>query len=103
MGQQLERLKGGVQLKKSAQFRCPHCQTVLTKCEIDQVLGEAGSFMVFGQSTEICPACGNPIDRLSIVNGKYDIKKSALESVLQVILTLAILIAMIWLLGQCGK
>lgn len=88
-------------MKKSAQFRCPHCRSVLTKCERDQVLGEAGSFMVFGQSTEICPACGNSIDRLSIVNGKYDVKDSAIVSALKVIITIGILILIIALLNHC--
>lgn len=85
-------------MKKSAKFRCPYCQTILTKCEMDQVLGEAGGFMVFGSSVETCPACGNPIDRLSIVNGKYDVKESAIGSVIGFLLFMGF---MIWLLSHC--
>lgn len=88
-------------MKKSAKFRCPHCQTILTKCEMDQVLGEAGGFMVFGPSVETCPACGNPIDRLSIVNGKYDVKKSLFESIMEVVVIVAFLGFLAWLLSHC--
>ncbi len=62
---------------KSETFQCPHCKAVLTKSAADQVLGEAGSFVSFGSDTQTCPACRGQIDRLSIIQGKYDPKTKA--------------------------
>ncbi len=61
---------------KSKQFLCPHCKTLLTKSEVDQLLGEVKGFIVDGPEYEHCPGCGKPIDRLSIIRGDYDVKSS---------------------------
>lgn len=61
---------------KSPQFRCPHCRSLLTKSDADQVLGESGYFVSFASSKEACPACGETMDRLSIIKGEYDEKQS---------------------------
>ena len=57
---------------KSETFRCPHCKTELRKSDADQVLGKAGRFVLFENDTKTCPACGGTIDRMSIIEGKYD-------------------------------
>ena len=39
-------------------------------------MGNLGGFVLSGGNrTEKCPACGASIDRLDIINGKYDIKE----------------------------
>jgi hypothetical protein len=64
-------------MEKSRQFQCPHCQTVLAKTDSEQVLGEAGSFVVFGASHRPCASCHQSIDRLEIIRGTYDPKLKA--------------------------
>lgn len=61
---------------KSPQFRCPHCRSLLTKSDADQIMGDAGGFVSFASSKEACPACGETMDRLSIIKGEYDEKQS---------------------------
>jgi hypothetical protein len=64
-------------------FRCPHCKARLKKSDADQMLGEAGGFMVFGSATRTCPTCGEDIDRTSLIQGKYDdqVKASAADTI----------------------
>ena len=59
---------------KSDTFRCPYCKGMIKKSDADLVLGDEQvvGFAVFGSSTAICPHCAQPIDRMSIIEGKYD-------------------------------
>lgn len=63
---------------KSETFRCPHCKTELKKSAADFIhgeQGEAGNFIALGGTdTETCPACGGTIDRMSLIQGRYDPK-----------------------------
>lgn len=82
----------------SPQFRCPHCQALLTKSDADQVLGEVGDFVAFGSSVETCPACGGSIDRQSIIAGKYD-EKASIGGCLGIVIVAIIIGIIIWLFG----
>src|SRR4051794_19017681 len=58
---------------KSEYFLCPHCRTQLRKSAAASVLGEAGGFAVMGGTPTVpCPACGQAIDTLKMIEGKYD-------------------------------
>jgi rubrerythrin len=57
-------------------FECPNCKSLLKKSALDEAYSQAaGVFIVGGSSTEKCPACGMDIDRMAIINGRYDVKK----------------------------
>lgn len=85
-------------MAKSAQFRCPHCQTLLNKGPVNEVLGEVRSFFVFGPATLPCPRCGRAIDRLGIIDGKYDVKGPGLVTLA---FLLAVAVFIIYCLSQC--
>lgn len=54
-------------------FFCPHCGDLLEKDERDWAYGQLDGFVLFGgNTTETCPTCHRPIDRLLIIQGKYD-------------------------------
>jgi hypothetical protein len=56
-------------------FKCPHCDASLRKTPTDILAGRARSFIISASETEKCPACGGSINRLNIINGKYDEKE----------------------------
>ncbi|MBI3127565.1 MAG: hypothetical protein HYZ11_08185 [Candidatus Tectomicrobia bacterium] len=81
------------------QFRCPHCNALLTKSEADQVLGEAAGFVVFGPSAVACPSCGGSIDRKGIISGQYDEKRSVLSDLAAVAILIGLAVLFIWWLN----
>ena len=50
---------------------------------MDLAAGQASGFIsIGGQEAERCPDCGMNIDRLSIIDGKYDIHQDKVDSLL---------------------
>jgi hypothetical protein len=57
-------------------FFCPYCHALLRKSPLDQAYSKTSGLIVTGnwQYSIRCPACGENIDRMEIINGKYDKK-----------------------------
>ena len=65
--------------KKSEFFRCPKCRNRIQKTAQAWVLGEASRGIVMGGcKPTFCPFCGQEIDTLAIIDGKYDDKPASL-------------------------
>jgi len=59
-----------------SEFFCPYCHALLRKSPMDQAYSKLSGFVMTGnwQDTIRCPACGEDIDRMDIIKGKYDKK-----------------------------
>lgn len=86
---------------KSEYFHCPHCQSKLEKSAAAFVLGEAKNAVVMGSMAPFvtCPACGNPIDSQSMIEGKYDPPKTTWGDALLGLLWIG---AIIYLVVECN-
>lgn len=81
----------------SPNFRCPHCRSVQTKNEMDQMMSGASSFVSFGSPVVTCSSCGKSIERLSIIQGKYDLKSSCIGEIVEIAGAFLIIGLLIWL------
>jgi hypothetical protein len=57
-------------------FFCPYCHALLRKSPLDQSYSKLSGFVYSGKWQESirCPACGEDIDRMDIIKGKFDKK-----------------------------
>jgi hypothetical protein len=81
-------------------FRCPHCNSVQPKSEIDQMM--SGSSFVSGASFSpavTCSSCGGSIERLSVIQGKYDLKGRRLGQTIKLGGAILVIGLLIWLLS----
>jgi len=61
--------------RKSEFFRCPRCHNRIQKTAQAWVLGEVSRGIMMGDcKPTICPFCGQDMDTLAIIDGKYDDK-----------------------------
>jgi hypothetical protein len=78
-------------------FQCPHCKSVQPKNEIDQMMSGT-HFISFGSPVVICSSCGGSIERLSVIQGKYDLKDSCIGQTVEMGGAILIIGLLIWLL-----
>lgn len=82
------------------QFRCPHCNVVQVKSDIDQVLADAGGFVSFGSPTVTCRGCRGQIDRTAVIKGQYDEKLSLAGCMMPLVVLVSAIILFLLFFGR---
>ncbi len=78
-------------------FRCPYCKSVQLKSESDQMMSGA-YFISFGSPIVTCSSCNGSIERVSIVQGKYDLRDSCIGQTVEIGGAILVIGLLIWLL-----
>ncbi|MBI5723977.1 MAG: hypothetical protein HZA50_08475 [Planctomycetes bacterium] len=65
--------------RKSEFFRCPKCRSRIQKTAQAWVMGEVSRGIMMGDcKPTYCPFCGQEMDTLAIIDGKYDDKPAGI-------------------------